>query len=52
MLPLPFETPSVSVRAFWHGRMKDDAMHRWLRSVVFRASDSLLGDGASEEATG
>jgi DNA-binding transcriptional LysR family regulator len=41
MLPLPFETPPVSVRAFWHVRMKDDLMHRWLRSVVFRASDSL-----------
>ena len=42
LLPLPFETPGVSVRAFWHGRMKDDPMHRWLRSVAFRAGDSLL----------
>jgi len=43
---LPFDTPGVSVRAFWHGRMKDDPMHQWLRSMVFRAADSLLSQEA------
>ena len=41
ILPLPFATPDINIRAFWHERVKDDSIHRWLRSMVFRAAETL-----------
>ena len=38
VLPLPFETPPIAVRAYWHRRMQDDPAHRWLRTQVFLAA--------------
>lgn len=34
VLPLPFETPALPVRAVWHERLHENSAHRWLRGVV------------------
>ncbi|VCU71068.1 Nodulation protein D 2 [Pigmentiphaga humi] len=33
-LPLPFKTPQVNLRAFWHVGMHSDSGNRWLRGMV------------------
>ncbi|MFZ1613196.1 MAG: LysR family transcriptional regulator [Holophaga sp.] len=33
----PLEAPVVSVRTFWHPRMRDDPAHRWLREQLNQA---------------
>jgi len=33
-LPLPFKTPQVNLRAFWHAGMHKDSGNRWLRNVI------------------
>ena len=38
MLPLPFETPPIAVRAYWHRRAQDDPAHRWLRAQISLAA--------------
>jgi len=49
VVPLPFATPIVPVRAFWHCRMKNDPLHRWLRAILFRAADTLAAAWGPEE---
>ena len=33
-LPLPFKTPQVNLRAFWHVGMHNDSGNRWLRNLI------------------
>jgi len=33
-LPLPFETPPLEVKQFWHQRYHHDPANRWLRGVI------------------
>jgi DNA-binding transcriptional LysR family regulator len=39
--PLPFETPTVTIGAFWHDRVHHDPAHRWLRRLLLEASASV-----------
>ncbi|WP_179107013.1 LysR family transcriptional regulator [Variovorax sp. KK3] len=41
VLPLPFELPSLPVRAIWHERMHENHAHRWLRGLVQDVGRSL-----------
>lgn len=34
ILPLPFASSTVSIRAYWHPRMQGDPGHRWLREKL------------------
>lgn len=41
VLKLPFELPSLPVRAIWHERMHENNAHRWLRGLVQEVGRSL-----------
>lgn len=47
MVPLPFESPTVELRQFWHRRSRSDAGNVWLRRLVaelFRGRDPTSGE--------
>lgn len=38
---LPVEVPAVRINQIWHGRFDGDPAHRWLRSCVARAAETI-----------
>lgn len=50
MLALPFDTPAVELRQFWHRRSHTDPGTLWLRRLVsklFTGNDPTIGDRSS-----
>lgn len=50
MLPLPFQSPSVELKQFWHRRSHTDPGTVWLRRLVaklFTGSDPTIGEHSS-----
>lgn len=50
MLPLPFQSPAVELKQFWHRRSHTDPGTVWLRRIVsklFTGHDPTIGDRSS-----
>jgi DNA-binding transcriptional LysR family regulator len=41
VLPLPMETPPVTIWAYWHARLHRDPGHQWMRRLVVEVADAV-----------